>query len=153
MIDSRTYYNDGDAADRILRLKVPTDDGIIPSESSSGSDSSAVSDSRYHNRRKRRNYRRRIKDFKKTPVRGKGMADYDLVEPSKVTFTDDQFMLFPVRIWGFVLRERRWCTYPQSALVDSHMPVLAANNPNQIFCTSTISKTPCSRRTSLTTSC
>ncbi|KAK4939317.1 hypothetical protein LTR10_020406 [Elasticomyces elasticus] len=108
MIDSRTFYNDGESADRILRLKVPTEDGIIASDSSTGSDSSAISDSRYHNRRRRRNYRRRIRDFKKGAARGRGMADYDFIEPSKIQFTDDHYMLFPARIWGFVLRERRW---------------------------------------------
>ena len=139
MIDSRTFYNDDDA-DRILCLKVPTDDGIIVTDSGkscSGSDSGSDFDMRYINRRKRRTYRRRIKDAKKAPVRGKGMADYDLVDPGEVKFTDDQLMLFPARIWGFVLKERRWCTYPRSAWsTPLSTPVhAAANDTDQIFCT------------------
>ena len=125
MIDTHTFYNDGESADRILRLKLPNEDGIIVSETSSNSDSSAVSDSRYHNRRKRRNYRRRIRDYKKMPIRGKGMAQYDLVEPGKIQFTEDQLMLFPARIWGFVLRERRWCMCPPCTCEQSYGP--AAN--------------------------
>ncbi|KAI1626861.1 hypothetical protein EDD37DRAFT_676614 [Exophiala viscosa] len=120
MIDSRTFYNDGESADRILRLKVPTEDGIIISDSSTGSDSSAISDSRYHNRRRRRNYRRRIRDFKKGAARVRGMADYDLVEPSKIQFTNEQYMLFPARIWGFVLRERRWYLLNIDNVKDPH---------------------------------
>ncbi|KAJ9633333.1 hypothetical protein H2204_007050 [Knufia peltigerae] len=108
MIDSQTFYTDGELADKVLRLKVPTEDGIIVSETSSGSESSALSDSRYHNRRKRRNYRRRIRDYKKMPNRVRGMAEYDLVRPGKTQFKEEHLMLFPSRVWGFVLRERRW---------------------------------------------
>lgn len=111
MIDSQTFYTDGELADKVLRLKVPTEDGIIVSETSSGSESSALSDSRYHNRRKRRNYRRRIRDYKKMPNRVRGMAEYDLVRPGKTQFKEEHLMLFPSRVWGFVLRERRWCTF------------------------------------------
>lgn len=108
MIDSTTYYNDPESGG-VLRLKLPTEDGLIPSDSSSASDSSGLSDSRYRHRRRRRRYTRRIKEVKKSNSQAKGMERYDLVEPTEANLTLEQFMLFPVQIWGFVLRERRWC--------------------------------------------
>jgi hypothetical protein len=109
MIDSRTFYNE---TNHTLRLKVPTKDGII-SDSSSETDSSDIeivrrSEELVYERSARF---RRTRISKKGAARGSGMADYDLIKPSEIQFTDDQSMLFPARIRGFVLRERRWCLF------------------------------------------
>ncbi|KAK5254933.1 hypothetical protein LTR11_001693 [Exophiala xenobiotica] len=109
MIDTHTFYHD-ETSERLvrqLRLKLPNEDGIIVSETSSNEDNDD-SDYRGGHARKRKAYRKRIRDHKKMPIRGKGMAQYDIVEPGKIQFTEDQLILFPARIWGFVLRERRW---------------------------------------------
>jgi hypothetical protein len=109
MIDSTSYYNDAECSG-VPRLKLPSEDGLILSETSTASDSSGLSDGRViRRRRRRRRVPQRIKEAKKSNMRAKGMAEYDLVEPSKANLTLEQFMLFPVQIWGFVLRERRWC--------------------------------------------
>lgn len=108
MIDSAMYYNDPETAG-VLRLKMPTNDGVTQSDSSSASDSSNASDT-YRRRRKKRTYGRRLKDLKKKiTTRAIGMFEYDLIEPGKANLKPEHFMLFPVQIWGFVLRERRWC--------------------------------------------
>lgn len=108
MIDSTTYYNDPESSG-VPRLRLPTEDGLILSETSTASDSSGLSDARYRRRRRRRTVPRRIKEAKKSNIRAEGMTEYDLVEPSQANLALEQFMLFPVQIWGFVLRERRWC--------------------------------------------
>lgn len=108
MIDTTTYYNDPESTG-VLRLKLPNEDGLIESDSSSVSDSSG-SDARFRQRRRRRRYASRIKEAKKSKLQAKGIATgYDLVEPSEANFKPEHFMLFPVQVWGFVLRERRWC--------------------------------------------
>lgn len=107
MIDSRAYYNE---TNHHLRLKIPSKDGII-SDSSSESDSSDIEFARRRDEvvyEQQPRYRR-TRTSKRDLRRDHGMADYDLVKPSEIQFTDDQSMLFPARMVGFVLRERRWC--------------------------------------------
>ncbi|KAK5055923.1 hypothetical protein LTR84_012473 [Exophiala bonariae] len=106
MIDSTMYYNDPETSG-ILRLKMPTADGITMSETDSDSNlSSGASD--YARRRKRRVYARRLKELKKTNTQPAGAVDYDMIEPHEAKLKPEHFMLLPAQIWGFVLRERRW---------------------------------------------
>lgn len=106
MIDSNMYYNDPETSG-VLRLKMPTGDGTTVSETDSNSDSSGASD--YARRRKRKAYVRRLKELKKSNTQPAGAVEYDMIEPDKANLKPEHFMLLPAQIWGFVLRERRWC--------------------------------------------